>query len=137
MKIKAGIIVLAVLLALGAASIGFATGDAEESAGAKFREACKGWWTELMEGLTPEEQEQAEKAHEEYRTRMNALHEEFRARKAEAREAFLSALPEEVREKMQEKMQGKMALREERRKQNMGEPRSKPMERMQCPDCWR
>ncbi|MEW5784689.1 MAG: periplasmic heavy metal sensor [Bacillota bacterium] len=106
MKRKAAIFIVVALLLVGLTQVGFAaTGD--ESPGGRFKEACQDLWA----NLSPEQQEQAEAAHEEYREQVNALREEFQTKHAALRDDFLNKLPAEVREQMEEMM----AARGERR----------------------
>jgi uncharacterized protein YnzC (UPF0291/DUF896 family) len=99
MKRKAAIIVAAVLLVAVLVQVGFAANNGENP-GAGIKGICPNCWA----NLSPEEQEQARAAHEEFREKMETLHEEFKERQDALREEYLNKLPEGLRDTVEERM---------------------------------
>lgn len=97
---KIVVLVLAAVLVLGVASVGFA---ATEDLGPRFTEAC----LEFLDNLSPEQQEQVEEAREEFRTKMEVSREEFRMKRVALQEEFLGQLPDEVRAEIEARMEAR------------------------------
>ncbi len=91
MKNKIGIFALVTLLILGVASVGMAASDGSLTVDG-FKNAC---WN-ILDTLSPEEQEQFEDARAK-----------FTAEREELRQAFFEELPDEVRAAMEERMKAK------------------------------